>query len=97
MHSIQENIARALSISTKLSNKLAQSALQAAQQSMKLAGSAKDYATRACYLAQAKQALIAANNPIASLGYGKAILAISATINANNAYCELLFSFFLFL
>lgn len=71
--SIQSNIARALSVSNEFSNKPAMASLQAAQKSMSLASSAKDSASRASYLAQARQALVEANNAMSSLGYGKAI------------------------
>jgi hypothetical protein len=69
--SIQSNISRALSVSNEFSNKPAQEALLAAQKSMALASSAKDSASRATFLAQAKQSLVQANNAMASLGYGK--------------------------
>ena len=69
--SIQSNISRALSVSNEFSNKPAQEALLAAQKSMALASSSKDSASRATYLAQARQALVTANNAMASLGYGK--------------------------
>lgn len=79
--SIQQNIARALSVSNEFSNKPAQESLLEAQKNLNLAASAKDAATRAVALANAKQALIAANNQMASQGYGKSIGSVSPRPN----------------
>lgn len=71
--SIQNNIARAISVSKEFSNTPAIESLLAAQASMTAASSAKDSASRNAALASAKQSLIIANNAMSSLGYGKAI------------------------
>jgi hypothetical protein len=71
--SIQSNISRALSVSNEFSNKPAQASLQAAQQSLSQAASAKDAASRNAALAQARQYMIRANNEMSAIGYGKAI------------------------
>jgi hypothetical protein len=73
IQSIQSNISRALSVSNEFANKPAQASLQAAQQSLAQAASAKDAASRYAALAAARQYMIMANNEMSAIGYGKPI------------------------
>lgn len=80
-NSIQINLNRALSMSQEFSDKPTQPSLLEAQKYMKQAINATDANTRAAALAQAKQALIAANNAMAAKGYGKVMPSISSPNN----------------
>jgi hypothetical protein len=73
VNSIQQNIARAISVSKEFSDAPALTALQNAQKYMATASGAKDVASRNAALASAKAELITANNTMANQGYGKII------------------------
>ena len=83
--SIQQNLARAISVSNEFSDKPAQVALVNAQKAMAEAAGAKDAAARNAAFANAKQALIQANNEMASRGYGKPIIS-TASVNNNKLF-----------
>jgi hypothetical protein len=84
LNSIQQNINRAISVSKEFSDTPALASLQSAKTFMTQAASAKDATTRNAALANAKAALVAANNTMAGQGYGKSISGAPSISQPNN-------------